>query len=186
MNKSSHLLTSIPTNIITEDSPSILLHRLHTNERQLRTLAVVLSLAGGLALSFALGVGIMIYWYLHKCKQKRRLGDRNTDNHEQDEEDSDDGKSLYSICNYRNCDFYNRDNPNHPTAEEEQVQEEIILLDNLTTLPLPPISLVSTPEPSAPSAKELHIHTHTNATSSSAHEDLCHDCLLPPPAYTKN
>lgn len=181
MNKSSHLLTSIPTNIITEDSPSILLHRLHTNERQLRTLAVVLSLAGGLALSFALGVGIMIYWYLHKCKQKRRLGDRNRDTEDHSDDDSDDEKSLYSVCNWRNCDFYsNQDTPAVPIDEESQ--EEIIV----DPLPLPPISLVSTPEPSAPSAKELHIHTHTNATTSTTHEDLCHDCLLPPPAYTKN
>lgn len=182
MNKSSHLLTSIPTNIITEDSPSILLHRLHTNERQLRTLAVVLSLAGGLALSFALGVGIMIYWYLHKCKQKRRLGDEAFD--DDDDDDSDDEKSSsssYSICNPRNCNFYDIPSatPVATTSIMAGIPQETLILD----LPLPPVSLVPIPEPSAPSAKELH--THTNATGST-HEDLCHDCLLPPPAYTKN
>ncbi|KAI8329906.1 hypothetical protein BD560DRAFT_451587 [Blakeslea trispora] len=41
---------------------STLIHRLHSNERQLRTLVVILSLAGGLALSFVLGVGILICW----------------------------------------------------------------------------------------------------------------------------
>jgi hypothetical protein len=181
MNKSSHILSSIPTNTIIEDSPSILLHRLHSNERQLRTLAVVLSLAGGLALSFALGVGIMIYWYLHKCKQKRRLGDETFDD---DGDDSDDEKSCsagYSYCNSRNCDYYN----NTPT-EIPQESTTAVIDQDILVLPLPPISLVPTPEPSAPSAKELHIHNHNNNATTSTNEELCHDCSIPPPAYTKN
>ncbi|KAI8073415.1 uncharacterized protein B0P05DRAFT_588699 [Gilbertella persicaria] len=104
-----------------KESSSSLIHRLHTNESQLRTLAVVLSLTGGLSLSFALGVGILIYWYSRKCKQRR--------------------------------------NTKRP-------------LTSTIPFPSPPVSSLMIPEPSAPSAKDID---HT----------LCHDCLIPPPAYTQ-
>ncbi|KAI8356705.1 hypothetical protein EDC96DRAFT_609463 [Choanephora cucurbitarum] len=48
---------------------SSLIHRLYLNERQLRTLVVILSLAGGLALSFLLGVIILICWYSQRQKE---------------------------------------------------------------------------------------------------------------------
>jgi hypothetical protein len=57
-------------NNCTEESR--LLYRLHTNESQLRILAVVLSLTGGLVLSFALGVSILIYWHTRKSKKENQ------------------------------------------------------------------------------------------------------------------
>ncbi|CEG74391.1 hypothetical protein RMATCC62417_09618 [Rhizopus microsporus] len=62
-------MSSHSNNRTVEDS--VLLYRLHTNEVQLRTLAVILSLTGGLALSFAVGVGILIYWYAKRGNQKK-------------------------------------------------------------------------------------------------------------------
>lgn len=201
---------------ITEESSLTLLHRLHTNERQLRTLAVILSLTGGLALSFALGVGIMIYWYSRKCKQKRRLSIKNPknynreDNDEDDDYDDDDEKSFYSNCTA--CDLLKQQQQQSQQQEEQDnvpnsvshhelasssagqniEQPEVIQQqqDEIMLLPPPPLALMfPTPEPSAPSAKELS-HAHPNlASSSTSHpeeEGLCHDCLVPPPAYTEN
>ncbi|PHZ14246.1 uncharacterized protein RHIMIDRAFT_116057 [Rhizopus microsporus ATCC 52813] len=62
-------MSSHSNNRTVEDS--VLLYRLHTNEVQLRTLAVILSLTGGLALSFAVGVGILIYWYAKRGNQEK-------------------------------------------------------------------------------------------------------------------
>lgn len=154
----------------TEESPSTLLHRLHTNERQLRTLAVVLSLTGGLALSFALGVGILIYWYTRKCKEKRRL--LNKRDKENDEESNT--SSLYCPS----C----HPEQERPTVVEESPVEAIAstssqaLLDNLP----PPPPTAPTPEPSAPTEKEIHMASRHD------HEALCHVCLHPPPAYTED
>ncbi|CAO3655069.1 unnamed protein product [Mucor fragilis] len=234
----------------TEESSSTLLHRLHTNERQLRTLAVILSLTGGLSLSFALGVGIMIYWYSRKCKQRRKLhgsGSNIKDDQEDGQcENEDDEKSCatanYSYC--ASCDMMVRDQQLEVTSDVQQHGDMVfgnttasgvtdIPPNNAATfvsssspspsmlpsssapsmhrmeaidlvhLPPPPLShLPPTPEPSAPSAKELH-HLHPSGSSRSnqqsdrqdssgenpaqedGEEELCHDCLVPPPAYTR-
>ncbi|KAK4521072.1 uncharacterized protein ATC70_004062 [Mucor velutinosus] len=248
---SSHLDPSTSDNhdislaTATEESSSTLLHRLHTNERQLRTLAVILSLTGGLSLSFALGVGIMIYWYSRKCKQRRKLHGRSSMKDAQ-EDVEDDEKSCattnYSYC--ASCDMMVRDQRLEATSDVEQHDGMLfantaasVVTDrppnNATTtaatclispspsippsspassthrteiidlvrLPPPPLShLPPTPEPSAPSAKELH-HLHASSSRSNqqpdreanggnrveedGEEELCHDCLVPPPAYTK-
>lgn len=226
-----------------EESSSTLLQKLHTNERQLRTLAVVLSLTGGLALSFALGVGIMIYWYCHKYKQKGLFeeGGLFNDNESDDSDDDDDEKSNgttnSSGCSC-NCNYYGNDSNTITNAaiEEQQIEQQIvhhinnsssnshrsigsisynpqhqqqsievtsiahnndISLNDILLLPLPPpLPHATTPEPSAPSAKELHLQaehdTHSNNHGSShtnpidLEEQLCHDCSIPPPAYTRN
>ncbi|GAN09535.1 hypothetical protein MAM1_0273c09065 [Mucor ambiguus] len=228
----------------TEESSSTLLHRLHTNERQLRTLAVILSLTGGLSLSFALGVGIMIYWYSRKCKQRRKLhGSSGMKDAQEDVEDDEKSCTTtnYSYC--ASCDMMVRDQQLEVTSDAQQHGDILfgnttasIVTDippnNATTtaatslvsssspsilpsssassthrmeaidlvhLPPPPLShLTPTPEPSAPSAKELH-HSHPSSSRSNqqpdngggnpveqdGQEELCHDCLVPPPAYTK-
>ncbi|KAL7330853.1 hypothetical protein PS15p_205743 [Mucor circinelloides] len=251
---SSHFDTStsdnsvIPIATTTEESSSTLLHRLHTNERQLRTLAVILSLTGGLSLSFALGVGIMIYWYSRKCKQRRKLHGNSMKSAQDDgqcENDDDDEKSCtttnYSYC--ASCDMMVQDQQIEVTSDVQN--SDNLLFGNaasvvdtdplansataaatcfvsssipsssassthrmeaidLAHLPPPPLShLPPTPEPSAPSAKELH-HLHPSSSRSNQQQDpensgnqiqdrgeeeeeeeLCHDCLVPPPAYTK-
>ncbi|KAL9557578.1 hypothetical protein MBANPS3_001302 [Mucor bainieri] len=229
----------------TEESSSTLLHRLHTNERQLRTLAVILSLTGGLSLSFALGVGIMIYWYSRKCKQRRKLHGSSSSMKDAEEDVDDDEKSCtttnYSYC--ASCDMMVRDqqlehgdmlfgnttasvvtdippNNNNTTNAATTAATSLVSSSSPSILPLsspassthrmeaidlvhlppPPLShLPPTPEPSAPSAKELH-HLHPSSSGSNqpsdhhgsgnpveqdGQEELCHDCLVPPPAYTK-
>lgn len=225
-----------------EESSSTLLQKLHTNERQLRTLAVVLSLTGGLALSFALGVGIMIYWYCHKYKQKGLFEEGGLFN-DNESDDSDDDEKSNSTTNSSgcscNCNYYGNDsNTITNAAIEEQIEQQIVHINNssngnshrsssiesisyipqqqqqsievastthnndislndILLLPLPPpLPHVSVPEPSAPSAKELHLQaehdTHSNTHGSShtnaidLEEQLCHDCSIPPPAYTRN
>ncbi|CAO3628257.1 unnamed protein product [Mucor hiemalis] len=230
-----------------EESSSTLLQKLHTNERQLRTLAVVLSLTGGLALSFALGVGIMIYWYCHKYKQKGIFEDGRLFNDNESDDDDDEkstGTTNSSGCSC-DCNYYGNDsNTISNAAIEEQIEQQIVHINNSSTiimsqhrhgtrsnsssgsismlqqsigsrpttnnnaaetlsnnslndillLPLPDLPHVSTPEPSAPSAKELHLqaeHNTSNTNSSNTNaieleEQLCHDCSIPPPAYTRN
>lgn len=226
----------------TEESSSTLLHRLHTNERQLRTLAVILSLTGGLSLSFALGVGIMIYWYSRKCKQRRKLHGKNMKDLENDDNGDDDDEKSCATTNYSycpSCDMMVRDQQPEVTSEIQNDSEmvygntpiqssiitEIPPIPQITAatslvsssssalpssssassahhietidfmnLPPPPTSHLPAPEPSAPSAKELH-HLHSSSSRSNQEqqqqqqpveeEELCHDCLVPPPAYTK-
>jgi hypothetical protein len=178
---------------ITGESSSTLLHRLHTNESQLRTLVVILSLTGGLALSFVLGVGIMIYWYFRKCKQKRRLSDKKPSNQDDDEYEDDDEKSFYSYCaacNLMRQQQEEQEQDRSSVSHHESIstasrntdqQDEIISIP-----PLPLALLLPTPEPSAPSAKELSHANQNIASSSTSHpEELCHHCLVPPPAYTE-
>ncbi|CAO3613038.1 unnamed protein product [Cunninghamella blakesleeana] len=62
-----------PPSSITEEiiGANDMLHALHRDERELRVLAVLLSLAGGLVLSFLLGVGIFIYWHWRAYRTRR-------------------------------------------------------------------------------------------------------------------
>lgn len=157
----------------TEESPSTLLHRLHTNERQLRTLAVVLSLTGGLALSFALGVGILIYWYSRKCKERRRLLSH------QDKENDEESNSSSLHC--PSC--HPQIEPSIKSIANETRQIQAIASTSsqalLDSLPPPPLT-APTPIPSAPTEKEIHMAIRHD------HEALCHECQNPPPAYTED
>lgn len=55
--------------------PTDMLHALHRDEKELRVLAVILSLTGGLVLSFLLGVGIFVYWHWrsYRTRQRKKL-----------------------------------------------------------------------------------------------------------------
>ncbi|KAI8073796.1 hypothetical protein BC940DRAFT_329358 [Gongronella butleri] len=55
-----------------ETVSSDMLRALHHDERELRHLVVILSLTGGLVLSFLLGVGIFIYWHWRAWSHRRR------------------------------------------------------------------------------------------------------------------
>ncbi|CAO3598633.1 unnamed protein product [Absidia cylindrospora] len=55
-----------------QQEPTDMLHALHHDEKELRILAVVLSLTGGLVLSFLLGVGIFVYWHWRAWRARRR------------------------------------------------------------------------------------------------------------------
>jgi hypothetical protein len=167
MSKSTIIPHTIAQLTATEEASSTLLHRLHTNERQLRTLAVILSLTGGLALSFALGVGILIYWYSHKCKQKRQ------------QQKSYPPSEHNSIVVYQEPSEQHSHHHHHHhherELEEASIPSEPGPSSNEPMIPQflipPPISTVQTPEPSAPTAKELH---------------MCDDCMAPPPAYSED
>ncbi|KAI9486973.1 MAG: hypothetical protein EXX96DRAFT_61233 [Benjaminiella poitrasii] len=165
------------TQITNESIPSsTLLHRLHTNERQLRTLAVVLSLTGGLAISFALGVGIMIYWYFRKCKQKRRLHDdikndtgppRQQYHHQEtsvvERDESEQTRRRHQEPSISIVESSDETETILPVAEHSTITQintdSSLMSPLLSSLPLsPPVSDFSSlpvPEPSAPSAKEL-------------------------------
>ncbi|CAO3642643.1 unnamed protein product [Cunninghamella echinulata] len=61
------------------NGPTDMLHALHRDERELRVLAVILSLAGGLVLSFLLGVGIFIYWHWRAYRARQLKRKKNKD-----------------------------------------------------------------------------------------------------------
>ncbi|KAI8366813.1 uncharacterized protein BYT42DRAFT_143818 [Radiomyces spectabilis] len=201
----------VSTIIATEEASTTLLHRLHTNERALRTLAVVLSLAGGLVLSFTLGVGIFVYWYFRKYKRRR---------HSVIDEKPSKSMTVSNTTTYA---------PHNEDSVDKDITRQSTTLDNPTrplsirkvlpaSLPPLPMPQESGAEPSAPSAKELcmgvpsssspydiplsttqqhhhhHLHQHNSnvpflATSSNQPPPSCHRChhnVLepPPPAYT--
>lgn len=58
--------------VVRANNDAALLHKLHSDEEHLRTLVVLLSLTGGLALSFALGIGIFLYWHVREYKRRRQ------------------------------------------------------------------------------------------------------------------
>ncbi|KAI7897868.1 uncharacterized protein BX663DRAFT_276711 [Cokeromyces recurvatus] len=216
---------------------STLLHHLHINERQLRTLAVVLSLTGGLAISFALGVGIMIYWYFRKCKQRRHFHDSvdqgpcTLSTCQAEEETEVVNSELREITNTSNKLLLKSSSTAIMSSVviDQGMNSSSIMTDLSLVSPLllsPPVSnsfSMFVPEPSAPSAKELLLlHQSSSSTNTPNHfpqqqscittttatntaittttttttttndndsndiESLCHDCSIPPPAYTKD
>ncbi|KAI9310279.1 hypothetical protein BX666DRAFT_2009923 [Dichotomocladium elegans] len=63
----------IPIVVATSSDDQAIVNKIRADESHLRALVVILSLAGGLALSFGLGAGICLYWHLRKFRRKKHL-----------------------------------------------------------------------------------------------------------------
>lgn len=131
---------------------------IHSDETQLRTLVVVLSLAGGLVLTFILGFGIYLCWH---CRARRSHRLKKEDKH-----------SCSSICSSSSSLPSKSHHPSGSSKEQNMNQVLQAVPSSFTSDALAPAS--------APPAKELDWDNHCNSSDiyvCSLHESL-------PPAYT--
>ncbi|KAI8141700.1 hypothetical protein BJV82DRAFT_618737 [Fennellomyces sp. T-0311] len=175
---------------------SSVLRSIHSDENQLRTLVVVLSLAGGLVLALTLGFGIYLYWYC--CSRQRKIVNEK-DGYLTDDNDTDSSTTASSSDKPR--DKHHRLRPEQSAPPIECIITTEPNNEAITTLA--PVHQNYGPAPSAPSAKELdiaehHICHHSSNGGSSSSTDYVliygqhphyhrHSTSLleqPPPAYT--
>lgn len=162
--------TSLDPATPTEES---LVHKLRMDEQHIRALAVILSLTGGLALSFALGAGIFLYWHLREFKRRKQ----SRQGYLLEQQSIESKSTTTTSCCSSNNSVLSRTSHEHqlPAAESQ-----------MTTIFPPPLLLPPTDTtvnagPSAPSAKEFLNNDNLDAPSCCPH---CISVDPPPPAYT--
>ncbi|ORZ00105.1 hypothetical protein BCR43DRAFT_129602 [Syncephalastrum racemosum] len=168
--------------VVQANNEAALLHKLRSDEEHLRTLVVLLSLTGGLALSFALGIAIQ-----HHSTPSHQYNDEEDDIMQvpvQPLASSSPVQPPASIPNASEAHVAN------PDDEDEAYHSSISKTPATPSLPPPPPpvpAMESAREavpPSAPSAKELiassSLCMESNEASSSSSSSCCPHCPSPP------
>ncbi|KAI9498063.1 hypothetical protein BDB00DRAFT_496933 [Zychaea mexicana] len=181
---------------ITDESSVV--RSIQSDENQLRTLVVVLSLAGGLVLALTLGFGIYLYW--HCCSSRRQQKKKLS--HEQNGYFSDDD----DIDSFASNDKPRDKHASHRPAQSAPLEQNFSVIapmpqppsipptnihyngnhsgansidNSCESMPASPTPVVVNhgPAPSAPSAKELdraghqHICHHNDIEASNSNSD---------------
>lgn len=179
------------------ENPESLVYKLRNDERHIRVLAVVLSLTGGLALSFILGVGIFLFWHIRECdkRHKRRRRKKTLDlpyatsskdlQVEQDQQRRQREQQQQQEIPPPPPATTISSRSSVPNAVPEPKLAPTTFAPAASAIPSAPYPVIrdeaDTPTPSAPTAKEILEQYHPSPSSSSRH---CHQCQIPPPAYT--
>ncbi|KAI7857145.1 hypothetical protein BDC45DRAFT_501789 [Circinella umbellata] len=167
----NNIVLSTPIETLKEDimDESTVVRSIHRDENQLRTLVVVLSLAGGLVLALTLGFGIYLYWHCCLRRKKRtvkalnHLNEKNNNNNNNnnsnsnssyfssDDDDDDgatDGSSIISH-NGKSRDKHNVNRPEQSTplsSEQYQPKQQTVIISTIPSIQserpvsLPPIT----------------------------------------------